>query len=153
MYEGDGASCVCHVTTVNQPMGVQCLAPLSLVVFSHSVLCVSVLQRCQPSHLEPCGEQPDCEAAALLLYLTVSHLTLPLLPLAESIHNPSLFSSPLQDSRRVQKVLWRQLFVLDSMLSLLEGQGLESARQLVTKPCPPQPGVCVSVLSDPRARS
>lgn len=43
----------------------------------------------------------------------------------------------LTDSRRVQKVLGRQLFVLDSMMSLLEG--LESAQQLMTQPCPPQP--------------
>uniref|UniRef100_A0A3Q3LPK8 Uncharacterized LOC113141174 n=2 Tax=Mastacembelus armatus TaxID=205130 RepID=A0A3Q3LPK8_9TELE len=43
----------------------------------------------------------------------------------------------LTDSRRVQKVLWRQLFVLDSMMSLLEG--LESVQQLMTQPCPPQP--------------
>ncbi|XP_051276055.1 uncharacterized protein si:dkey-225f5.4 isoform X2 [Dicentrarchus labrax] len=44
----------------------------------------------------------------------------------------------LTDSRRVQKVLWRQLFVLDSVMSLLEG--LESAQELMTQPCPPQPG-------------
>ncbi|XP_028268165.1 uncharacterized protein LOC114440088 isoform X2 [Parambassis ranga] len=43
----------------------------------------------------------------------------------------------LTDSRRVQKVLWRQLFVLDSSMSLLEG--LESAQQLMKQPCPPQP--------------
>ncbi|XP_070704362.1 uncharacterized protein [Pempheris klunzingeri] len=74
----------------------------------------TVLQRCDPALLTPCGdsEQPDCaEAARMLLYLT--------------------------DSRRVQKVLWRQLFVLDSMMSLLEG--LESTQQLMTQPCPPQP--------------
>ncbi|CAJ1075481.1 uncharacterized protein si:dkey-225f5.4 [Xyrichtys novacula] len=74
----------------------------------------AVLRRCDPALLDPCGdqEQPDCaEAARMLLYLT--------------------------DSRRVQKVLWRQLFVLDSMVSLLEG--LESAQQLLTTPCPPQP--------------
>lgn len=47
----------------------------------------------------------------------------------------------LTESRRMQKVLWRQLFVLDSMMSLLEG--LESAQQLMIQPCPPQP-VCVS---------
>lgn len=76
-----------------------------------------MLQRCQvQSRLDPCGdpEQPDCaEAAGVLPYLT--------------------------DSRRTQKVLWRQLFVLDSMLSLLEGRSLESARQLLTQACPPQP--------------
>ncbi|XP_071320915.1 uncharacterized protein [Trachinotus anak] len=74
----------------------------------------AVLQRCDPVLLDPCGdsEQPDsAEAARMVLYLT--------------------------DSRRVQKVLWRQLFVLDSMMSLLEG--LESAQQLVTQPGPPQP--------------
>lgn len=38
----------------------------------------------------------------------------------------------------MQKVLWRQLFVLDSMMSLLEG--LESAQQLMAQSCPPQPG-------------
>ncbi|XP_026204780.1 uncharacterized protein si:dkey-225f5.4 [Anabas testudineus] len=74
----------------------------------------SVLQRCDPSLLDPCGDsdQPDCsEVARMVLYL--------------------------MDSRRVQKVLWRQLSVLDSMMSLLEG--LESPRQLMTQPCPPQP--------------
>uniref|UniRef100_UPI0037E9640D uncharacterized protein n=1 Tax=Semicossyphus pulcher TaxID=241346 RepID=UPI0037E9640D len=74
----------------------------------------AVLQQCDPALLDPCGdpEQPDCaEGARMVLYLT--------------------------DSRRVQKVLWRQLFVLDSMMSLLEG--LESAQQLMTQPCPPQP--------------
>ncbi|KAM4535273.1 uncharacterized protein V3H82_025076 [Fundulus diaphanus] len=72
-----------------------------------------VLQRCDPVLVEPCGESgPDCaEAAARVLFLT--------------------------ESRRVQKVLWRQLFVLDSITSLVEG--LESARQLLTRPCPPQP--------------
>ncbi|XP_055008454.1 uncharacterized protein si:dkey-225f5.4 isoform X2 [Boleophthalmus pectinirostris] len=39
--------------------------------------------------------------------------------------------------RRVQKVLWRQLFVLDSMVSLMEE--LKSARQLLTTPCPAPP--------------
>ncbi|XP_074552451.1 uncharacterized protein LOC141809360 isoform X2 [Halichoeres trimaculatus] len=43
----------------------------------------------------------------------------------------------LTDSRRVQKILWRQLFVLDSMVSLLEG--LESAQYLMTTPCPSPP--------------
>ncbi|XP_038566008.1 uncharacterized protein si:dkey-225f5.4 [Micropterus salmoides] len=74
----------------------------------------AVLQRCDPALLDPHGdpEQPDCgEAARMVAYLT--------------------------DSRRVQKVLWRQLFVLDSMMSLLEG--LESAQQLMTQGCPPQP--------------
>ncbi|KAF3700617.1 hypothetical protein EXN66_Car016304 [Channa argus] len=74
----------------------------------------AVLQRCDPSLLDPCGDldQPECsEAAMMILYLT--------------------------DSRRIQKVLWRQLSVLDSMMSLLEG--LESAQQLMTQPCPPQP--------------
>ncbi|XP_054464099.1 uncharacterized protein si:dkey-225f5.4 [Anoplopoma fimbria] len=75
----------------------------------------AVLQRCDPVLLGSCrdSEQSDCsEAARMVLYLT--------------------------DSRRVQKVLGRQLFVLDSMMSLLEG--LESAQQLMTQPCPPQPG-------------
>ncbi|XP_056257733.1 uncharacterized protein si:dkey-225f5.4 isoform X2 [Seriola aureovittata] len=74
----------------------------------------AVLQRCDLDLLDPHGdsEQPDsAEAARMVVYLT--------------------------DSRRVQKVLWRQLFVLDSMMSLLEG--LESAQQLMTQPCPPQP--------------
>ncbi|XP_056279152.1 uncharacterized protein LOC130199560 isoform X2 [Pseudoliparis swirei] len=44
----------------------------------------------------------------------------------------------LMDSRRVQNVLGRELFVLDLMMSLLEG--LESARQLMTQACPAQPG-------------
>lgn len=73
-----------------------------------------MLQRCDPDLLDPCrdSEQLDCaEAARMVLYLT--------------------------DSRRVQKVLGRQLFVLDSMMSLLEG--LESAQQLMTQPDPPQP--------------
>lgn len=37
-------------------------------------LCVSLLQRCDPALLDPCGdsEQPDCaEAARVVLYLTV----------------------------------------------------------------------------------
>ncbi|XP_008415370.1 uncharacterized protein LOC103469459 [Poecilia reticulata] len=72
-----------------------------------------VLERCDPVLLEPCGEpEPDCaEAAGTVLFLT--------------------------DSRRVQKVLWRQLFVLDSMMSLLKG--LESVQQLMTLPCPSPP--------------
>lgn len=45
----------------------------------------------------------------------------------------------------MQKVLWRQLFVLDSMMSLLEG--LESAQQLMAQSCPPQPGTHTVVLS------
>ncbi|XP_053195029.1 uncharacterized protein si:dkey-225f5.4 [Scomber japonicus] len=74
----------------------------------------AVLQRCDPSLLSLCGdsEQPDCvEASKMFLYLT--------------------------DSRRLQKVLLRQLFVLDSMTSLLED--LQSAQQLLTLACPPQP--------------
>ncbi|KAM7371416.1 hypothetical protein PAMP_008663 [Pampus punctatissimus] len=43
----------------------------------------------------------------------------------------------LTDSRRVQKFVFRQLFVLDSMMSLLEG--LKSAQELLTLPAPPQP--------------
>ncbi|XP_033501103.1 uncharacterized protein LOC117268612 [Epinephelus lanceolatus] len=75
---------------------------------------LAVLQRCDATLLDPCrdSEHPDCsEAARMVLHLT--------------------------DSRRVQKVLGRQLFVLDSVMSLLEG--LESAQQLMTQPCPPQP--------------
>lgn len=45
----------------------------------------------------------------------------------------------------MQKVLWCQLFVLDSMMSLLEG--LESAQQLMAQSCPPQPGTHTVVLS------
>ncbi|XP_034568188.1 uncharacterized protein si:dkey-225f5.4 [Notolabrus celidotus] len=74
----------------------------------------AVLRRCDPALLDPCAdpEQPDCpKADRMVLYLT--------------------------DSRRVQKVLWRQLFVLDSMMSLLEG--LESAQQLMTTQCPSPP--------------
>ncbi|XP_004086456.1 uncharacterized protein LOC101170409 isoform X2 [Oryzias latipes] len=69
----------------------------------------SVLRRCDPALLEPPGD-PDQAAERMLLSLS--------------------------DSRRVQKVLWRQLFVLDSMMSSLES--LESAQQLMTEPCPPQ---------------
>ncbi|XP_011602671.1 uncharacterized protein [Takifugu rubripes] len=72
----------------------------------------AVLQGCDPALLDPHAdlEQPgSCEEAGMLLYL--------------------------MDSRRVQKVLWRQLFVLDSMMSLVEG--LESAQHLSA--CPPQP--------------
>ncbi|KAF7227397.1 uncharacterized protein si:dkey-225f5.4 [Nothobranchius furzeri] len=63
--------------------------------------------------LEPCGDSdPDLEeAAGMVLFLS--------------------------DSRRVQKVLWRQLFVLDSMMSLLEG--LECVQQLMAQPCPSLP--------------
>lgn len=43
----------------------------------------------------------------------------------------------LQENRRVQKVFWRQLMVLDSMVSLLEG--LESSQQLMARARPPQP--------------
>ncbi|KAK5856868.1 hypothetical protein PBY51_008433 [Eleginops maclovinus] len=70
-----------------------------------------VLQQCDPALLDPALDQWDCEAGRMLLHLT--------------------------DSRRVQKVLLRQLFVLDAMMSLLEG--LQSARQLMTLPCPPHP--------------
>ncbi|KAM9744844.1 uncharacterized protein ACNS7B_009356 [Menidia menidia] len=61
----------------------------------------AVLRRCDPVLLELGGDpeapEPEAaEAAGMVLFLT--------------------------DRRRVQKVLWRQLFVLDSMMSLLEGQ-------------------------------
>ncbi|XP_061638905.1 uncharacterized protein si:dkey-225f5.4 isoform X1 [Phyllopteryx taeniolatus] len=72
----------------------------------------TVLQRCDPALLAPCDEGGELDPAAEKL----------------------LF---LQDRRRVQKVLWRQLFVLDSTMHKMEG--LESAQQLLTQPCPPQP--------------
>ncbi|XP_037545108.1 uncharacterized protein si:dkey-225f5.4 [Nematolebias whitei] len=70
----------------------------------------AVLQRCDPCLLDP---DPECseETAGTLLFLT--------------------------DSRSVQKVFCRQLFVLDSMMSLLEG--LDTSQQLMTQPCPPLP--------------
>ncbi|XP_028311814.1 uncharacterized protein LOC114468879 isoform X1 [Gouania willdenowi] len=69
-----------------------------------------VLQTCDPALLVPCGlTDTECDGGQLAV-------------------------SYLMDSRRVQKVLWRQLFVLDSMMSLLEG--LESDKQ--TQTCPPQ---------------
>ncbi|XP_068457997.1 uncharacterized protein si:dkey-225f5.4 [Clinocottus analis] len=68
----------------------------------------AVLQRCDPVLLGSCRDS-EPEAARMLLHLT--------------------------DSRRVQKVLGRQLFVLDSMMSLLE-----SAQQLLMQPCPAHPG-------------
>ncbi|XP_061567805.1 uncharacterized protein si:dkey-225f5.4 isoform X2 [Cololabis saira] len=73
----------------------------------------SVLQVCDPDLLDPVQDSElDCgDAAGTVLFLT--------------------------DSRRVQKVLWRQLLVLDSMMSLLEGLG--SAHQLLEEPRPPQP--------------
>ncbi|KAM4530073.1 uncharacterized protein PAE49_022732 isoform 2-T2 [Odontesthes bonariensis] len=72
-----------------------------------------VLRRCDPVLLQPSGDpEPDSAEAAGTVLL-------------------------LKDSRRVQAVLWRQLFVLESMMSLLEG--LESAQQLMTQSCPPQP--------------
>ncbi|XP_069572213.1 uncharacterized protein [Brachyistius frenatus] len=73
----------------------------------------AVLQRCNPSLMEPGGNpEPDgAEAAGVVVFLT--------------------------DRRRIQKVLWRQLFALDSMMSLLEG--LQSAQQLLTESCPPHP--------------
>ncbi|CAL1589117.1 unnamed protein product [Knipowitschia caucasica] len=40
----------------------------------------------------------------------------------------------LTDSRRMQKVLWKQLFVLDSVMSLIED--LKSGSQLLQVPCP-----------------
>ncbi|XP_054616029.1 uncharacterized protein si:dkey-225f5.4 isoform X2 [Dunckerocampus dactyliophorus] len=72
----------------------------------------TVLQHCDPVLLVPCakGDESDSAGGTLLF---------------------------LQDSRQVRKVLWRQLFVLDSMMHLLEG--LPSAGQLLTQPCPPPP--------------
>ncbi|XP_072298905.1 uncharacterized protein [Eucyclogobius newberryi] len=74
----------------------------------------ALLQSCDPQLLGVCGdsEQTDSvDASRMVLFLT--------------------------DSRRVQKVLWRQLFVLDSVVSLMEE--LKSARQLLTLPCPAPP--------------
>ncbi|KAM9843812.1 uncharacterized protein ACBR49_012943 [Aulostomus maculatus] len=74
----------------------------------------AVLRRCDPSVLDLVRDPEPLdsgEAAGTLLFL--------------------------MDSRRAQKVLWRQLFVLDSMMSLLEG--LESTQQLLTQPCPSLP--------------
>ncbi|CAN9505100.1 unnamed protein product [Ophioblennius macclurei] len=74
----------------------------------------AVLKRCDPALLDLGSDRElDCtEAAQMVLHLT--------------------------DSRRVNKVMWRQLFIWDSMMSLLEG--LESYRQLTSQKCPPQPG-------------
>nr|XP_040047313.1 uncharacterized protein si:dkey-225f5.4 [Gasterosteus aculeatus aculeatus] len=74
----------------------------------------AVLRRCDPVLLGSLRDSESCdsEAACMVPYLT--------------------------GRRQVQKVLGRQLFVVDSMMSLLEG--LQSAQQLVTQPCPPQPG-------------
>ncbi|KAM8844135.1 uncharacterized protein AB9W97_022344 isoform 2-T2 [Spinachia spinachia] len=74
----------------------------------------AVLRRWDPALLGSLrdSEPWDCEAAGMVPYLTAR--------------------------RQVQKVLGRQLFVADSMMSLVEG--LQSAQQLVTQPCPPQPG-------------
>ncbi|XP_024117978.1 uncharacterized protein si:dkey-225f5.4 [Oryzias melastigma] len=71
----------------------------------------AVLRRCDPALLEPAGD-PDRDRDAERMLLSLS------------------------DSRRVQKVLWRQLFVLDSMMTSLES--LESAQQLQMEPRPPQ---------------
>ncbi|XP_077579193.1 uncharacterized protein LOC144200764 [Stigmatopora nigra] len=66
----------------------------------------TVLQRCDPALLVPSDEGDESESAGEKL----------------------LF---LQDKRRVQKVLWRQLFVLDSMMCELEG--LQSPQQFLTQ--------------------
>ncbi|KAJ3600489.1 hypothetical protein NHX12_031470 [Muraenolepis orangiensis] len=74
----------------------------------------SVLERCDPAHLDLYSyrEQSDyVEADRMLLHL--------------------------MDSRRIQKVLWRQMSVLDSMMSLLEE--LDSSQQLLTRPSPQHP--------------
>ncbi|CAB1341599.1 unnamed protein product [Coregonus sp. 'balchen'] len=44
----------------------------------------------------------------------------------------------LTESRSIQKMMGRQLFVLDDMMQLLEK--LESTDQLLNEPCPPNPG-------------
>ncbi|XP_008328593.1 uncharacterized protein LOC103393408 isoform X2 [Cynoglossus semilaevis] len=80
----------------------------------------SVLQHCDPVLLDQgllnsCGDSQQLESAEAAQ--VVLHL---------------------MDSRRVQKVVWRQLFVLDSIMSLLEE--LKSSQQLVSQPCPPLPG-------------
>ncbi|XP_056290073.1 uncharacterized protein LOC130206238 isoform X1 [Pseudoliparis swirei] len=72
----------------------------------------AVLRRCDPVLLGLFRDSEPPEAARMVLHL--------------------------MDSRRVQKVLGREQFVLDSMMSLLER--LESARQLMTQACPAQPG-------------
>ncbi|XP_061682397.1 uncharacterized protein si:dkey-225f5.4 [Syngnathoides biaculeatus] len=73
----------------------------------------AVLQRCDPALLGPWdeGDERDPGGDKLLF---------------------------LQERRRVQKVLWRQLFVLDSMMNKIEG--LESAQQILTQPCPQPEG-------------
>ncbi|XP_057694244.1 uncharacterized protein si:dkey-225f5.4 isoform X2 [Corythoichthys intestinalis] len=72
---------------------------------------LSVLKRCDPALLVLSDEGDELDSAGEKL----------------------LF---LQDKRRVQKVLWRQLFVLDSMMCELEG--LQSPQQLLTQNCAPQ---------------
>ncbi|XP_077468047.1 uncharacterized protein LOC144083824 [Stigmatopora argus] len=71
----------------------------------------TVLQRCDSALLLPSDEGDELESAGEKL----------------------LF---LQDKRRVQKVLWRQLFVLDSMMCELEG--LQSPQQFLTQTSAPQ---------------
>ncbi|CAL8272665.1 unnamed protein product [Lota lota] len=74
----------------------------------------SVLERCDPALLDLYGDPEQSEyveADRMLPYLI--------------------------DSRRIQKVLWRQMSVLDSMMSLLEW--LDSSQQILTQSCPPNP--------------
>ncbi|KAK7938299.1 hypothetical protein WMY93_001625 [Mugilogobius chulae] len=74
----------------------------------------ALLQSCDPQLLDVCGDSDHTDAA-----------------------DASRMVLFLMDSRRVQKVLWRQLFVLHSMVSLMEE--LKSARQLLTQPSPAPP--------------
>ncbi|XP_061829353.2 uncharacterized protein [Nerophis lumbriciformis] len=72
----------------------------------------TVLQRSERVLLAPCGDLDQSD-------------------LADSADGTLLF---MQDSRQVKKVLWRQFYVLDSMMRVLEGQ------HLLTQPCPPPAG-------------
>ncbi|XP_037124388.1 uncharacterized protein si:dkey-225f5.4 [Syngnathus acus] len=72
----------------------------------------NVLQRCDPTLPAPCDNEEELDPAGEKFLI-------------------------LQDKRRMQKVLWRQLFVLDSMMCELES--LPRAQQLLTQPCPMQP--------------
>ncbi|XP_055079402.1 uncharacterized protein si:dkey-225f5.4 isoform X1 [Periophthalmus magnuspinnatus] len=71
----------------------------------------ALVQSCDPQLLDAYGDSESAVASRMVLFL--------------------------RDSRRVHKVLWRQLFVLDSMVSLMEE--LKSVQQLLTMPCPTPP--------------
>lgn len=106
------------------------------------------MQSCDPQLLDLCGDletTDSAEASPIVVFLTVSPLfcSCPLFTfpsyLSDSGASLTLaLSLTLKDSQRVQKILWRQLFVLDSMVSLVEE--LKSAQQLLTQPCPAPPG-------------